>query len=133
MMPLDNLISESKLPNTKKNPFHSFWMGGYECTDKLNAFGNRVDFLNVTGHLKHLEEDYDNIKVFNIHTVREGLRWSQVEYAPNIYDWSTVREMILCGLHKKIQQVWDLCHFGYPDDLTPLHPMPGICEILPVT
>jgi len=22
-----------------------------------------------------------------------------------------------------IQQVWDLCHFGYPDDLSPLHPM----------
>ena len=28
-----------------ENPFASFWMGGYECTDKLNAFGYRVDLL----------------------------------------------------------------------------------------
>src|SRR5687767_11497472 len=24
---------------------------------------------------------------------------------------------------QNIQQVWDICHFGYPDDLTPLHPL----------
>lgn len=106
-----------------ENPFHSFWMGGYECTDKLNLFGKRVDFLNVTGHLRHLEEDYESLKMFKIKTVREGLRWSQVERSPNNYDWSTVHEMILCGIDKQIQQVWDLCHFGYPDDLTPLHPL----------
>ncbi|RRA97354.1 amine oxidase, partial [Larkinella rosea] len=33
------------------NPFRSYWMAGYECTDKLNAWGNRVDFLQITGHL----------------------------------------------------------------------------------
>ena len=30
--------------------------------------------------------------------------------------------MIKAASLYEIQQVWDLCHFGFPDDLTPLHP-----------
>lgn len=105
------------------SPFSTFWMAGYECTDKLNAFGNRVDFLQVTGHLEKIEEDYENLKLFNIKTVREGIQWSQVEKKPYEYDWSSVARMMESSRVKGIQQVWDICHFGYPDDLTPLHPM----------
>jgi hypothetical protein len=105
------------------NPFNTFWMGGYECTDQLNAFGHRVDFLNVTGHLHRLDADYQDLRPFNIGTVREGIRWSKVEKIPYQYDWSTVQTMLEAGKRNGIQQVWDLCHFGYPDDLTPLHPM----------
>ena len=56
------------------NPFKSFWMAGFECTDKLNAFGNRVDFLNITRHLEYINNDYKNLHDFNIVTVREGIR-----------------------------------------------------------
>ena len=105
------------------NPFESFWMAGFECTDKLNAFGNRVDFINETDHLEMLEQDYDLLGTFSMRTVREGLRWSQVEKTPYEYDWTVVKRMIHAGRESGIQQVWDLCHFGYPDDLTPLHPM----------
>lgn len=105
------------------NPFHSFWMAGFECTDKLNAFGNRVDLLNTTGHLQLMDEDYKRLSIFEMGTVREGIRWSQVEKTPYHYDWSTVEKMIRHGMENNIQQVWDICHFGFPDDLTPLHPM----------
>ncbi|MBG9377209.1 amine oxidase [Panacibacter sp. DH6] len=106
-----------------ENPFRSFWMAGFECTDKLNAFGNRVDFLNLTGHLNLLGEDYRMLEQFNIATVREGIRWSQVEKKPYNYDWSAVEKMIIHAKANNIQLVWDICHFGFPDDLTPLHPM----------
>jgi hypothetical protein len=105
------------------NPFNSFWMAGFECTDKLNAFGNRVDFLNLTGHLQLIDQDYKRLRPFNIGTVREGIRWSQVEKKPYHYDWTTVKYMLERGKANGIQQLWDLCHFGFPDDLTPLHPM----------
>jgi hypothetical protein len=105
------------------NPFNTFWMAGFECTDKLNAFGNRVDFLNITGHFELINEDYRRLHDFNIATVREGIQWSKVETSPYVYDWSNVSNMIEAGKQNKIQQVWDLCHFGFPDDLTPLHPM----------
>jgi len=105
------------------NPFQSFWWAGFECTDQLNCFGNRVDFLPLTGHLQLLREDYERLDQFNLHTVREGIRWSQVERTPYQYNWSVVETMLTEGHRQGIQQVWDLCHFGYPDDLTPLHPM----------
>lgn len=110
-------------PVNNKNPFASFWMGGFECTDKLNAFGNRVDFLTLTGHLSMLAEDYRQLALFDIKTVREGIRWSQVEVCPYEYNWTVVGEMMACAKTYGIQQVWDICHFGFPDDLTPLHPM----------
>ncbi|GAB3563286.1 hypothetical protein GCM10027578_06700 [Spirosoma luteolum] len=112
------------LPATHTDsPFQSFWWAGYECTDQLNAFGNRVDFLTLTGHLQLLQQDYEALRPFRIGTVREGIRWSQVEKTAYQYDWSVVETMLAEGHRQGIQQVWDLCHFGYPDDLTPLHPM----------
>ncbi|RYY61694.1 MAG: amine oxidase [Chitinophagaceae bacterium] len=98
-------------------------MAGYECTDKLNAFGNRVDFLKETDHLQQVATDYQLLQSLSIRTVREGLRWSQVERTPYNYDWTEVRILMAAAREAGIQQVWDLCHFGYPDDLTPLHPL----------
>ncbi len=105
------------------NPFSSFWMAGFECTDQLNAFGHRVDILKETGHLELIDQDYQRLKPFNITTVREGIRWTHVETRPYHYDWSTVKTMLEHGKANGIQQLWDICHFGFPDDLTPLHPL----------
>lgn len=106
-----------------RNPFQSFWMAGFECTDQLNCFGNRVDFINITGHLKMIDEDYKMISSMNFKTVREGIRWSVVEKKPFQYDWSDVEKIIVAAKANDIQVLWDICHFGFPDDLTPLHPM----------
>lgn len=104
------------------NPFRSFLMAGFECADLLNRSGERIDFMEITGHLDQLEKDYTLLKDFGILTVREGLRWSQVEVKPYQYDFSVPGFMIKAAADKGIQQVWDLCHFGFPDDLNPFHP-----------
>jgi len=119
----DNLVySESSYPVNSSNLFKSFWMAGYECSDQLNCFGNRVDLLAESRHLENIEEDYQRLLSFDIYTVREGIRWSQVEKTPYQYDFSSVRQMIEAAEKAGIQQIWDICHFGFPDDLTPLHP-----------
>ncbi|MCW3170855.1 hypothetical protein OMO38_20205 [Chryseobacterium sp. 09-1422] len=105
------------------NPFKSFLMGGFECADQQNAFGNRVDLYKTSGHDQYLEADYDQLNELGIKTVREGIRWSAVETKPYQYDWREVDRMISVSQAKGIQVVWDICHFGFPDDLTPLHPM----------
>ncbi|NIJ52812.1 amine oxidase [Dyadobacter arcticus] len=120
LLPKD--ISAFLPPHNIQNPFKSFWMGGFECTDQLNIHGDRVDLSTVTRHLELIEQDYERIKSIGITTVREGIRWSMVEYKPYCYDFSSVRSMILSGQQSGIQQLWDICHFGYPDDLSPLHP-----------
>ena len=104
------------------NPVKSFWMGGFECTDQLNSSGERVNMLNITHHLVKLKEDYELLLSFGIKTVREGICWSQVEKSPYVYDFSTVKMMLKQGRQSGIQQIWDICHFGFPDDLSPLHP-----------
>ena len=115
------------------NPFQSFWMGGFECSDKLNRWGDRIDLINATHHLSRLKSDYQLLLDFGITTVREGICWSQVEKQPYQYDFSTVKAMLDDGNAAGIQQIWDICHFGFPDDLSPLHPQftprfAGICS-----
>jgi hypothetical protein len=104
------------------NPFRSFWMAGFECSDQLNASGERVDLLEMSGHQELVRTDYARILPLGIKTVREGIRWSQVEYRPYQYDFTYVRDLIEAGRDCGVQQIWDLCHFGYPADLSPLHP-----------
>ena len=60
------------------NPFRSFLMGGFECADHQNAFGERVDMIRLTGHDTFLKEDYDRLSTLNIRTVREGIRLSLI-------------------------------------------------------
>lgn len=95
-------------------------MAGYECSDKLNVNRQRVDLATLTDHLNQIDADYKLLNNFKISTVREGIRWSFVEFTPYQYNWSVVEKMIRCGITNKIQQVWDICHFGFPDGLSPL-------------
>ncbi|CAN5320813.1 hypothetical protein BH09BAC1_BH09BAC1_06300 [soil metagenome] len=103
-------------------PFRSFWQGGFECADHLNCFGNRVDMLHITGHDVCVAEDYKALQQLGIFTAREGIRWSHVERVPGQYDWAEVKNRIQVAQELGMQQIWDLCHFGYPDYLSPLHP-----------
>ena len=116
-------MQENSRDSYVKNPFQSFVMAGYECADHLNAFGERVDLIQLTGHDRLISDDYKSIHHHGISTVREGIRWSFVEKTPFVYDWSQVEDIILNAQNIGIQIIWDICHFGFPDDLTPLHPM----------
>jgi beta-glucosidase/6-phospho-beta-glucosidase/beta-galactosidase len=103
--------------------FRSFFMGGYECADHINRSGVRVNLLEETQHISKAYEDYALLSETGIKTVREGIAWSQVEKKPFIYDFSEVRTRIEAAARFGIQVIWDLCHFGYPDDLIPTHPL----------
>ncbi len=123
-----------------QNPFRSFWMAGYECTDQLNAFGNRVDFLQLTGHLQKLSEDYENLSLFGMKTVREGIRWSQVEKQPYRYDWQTVAFMIEAGRKSDSTGMGHLSlwvsrrSYAAASHVCPpvCCPLPRFCSVLPV-
>jgi beta-glucosidase/6-phospho-beta-glucosidase/beta-galactosidase len=104
------------------NPFKTFFIGGYECADLVNKFGDRVDLLQLTGHDTHVLEDYQRLAAMGIKTVREGIRWSYVERSPGIYDFSEVKNRLEAAQETGIQQCWDICHFGFPDGLFPTHP-----------
>lgn len=113
--------------------FNSFFIGGYECADIINNRGNRIDLLRETFHEVRVEEDYALLAAAGITTVREGIRWSVVEKGPQQYDFSEVAARIAAAQKWGIQQLWDICHFGYPDGLMPGHPQfadrfAGVCR-----
>ncbi len=97
-------------------------MAGYDCADLVNRSGDRIDLLSATGHEERAAEDYNHLVGTGIKTVREGIRWSVVEKKPFEYDFSEVLNRINAARETGVQQLWDLCHFGYPDDLFPTHP-----------
>jgi beta-glucosidase/6-phospho-beta-glucosidase/beta-galactosidase len=103
--------------------FPSFILGGFECADHINRSGIRVDLLRDTGHDVRADEDYANLAAMGIRSVREGIRWGFVERRPFEYDFTEVLNRIRAGLRHGIVQCWDICHFGYPDDLSPCHPL----------
>jgi beta-glucosidase/6-phospho-beta-glucosidase/beta-galactosidase len=112
-------------------------MGGYECADHINRRGERVNLLAETQHDQRVHSDYELLKETGIRTVREGICWSRIEKEPYVYDFREVGERIRAAEEHGIQQVWDLCHFGYPDDLMPTHPkfadrFAALCEMFAV-
>ncbi|MBS1618203.1 MAG: beta-galactosidase [Bacteroidetes bacterium] len=115
------------------NQFRSYLMGGYECADHINRSGVRVNLLFETAHHSRVEEDYTLLAETPIRTVREGICWSYVEPVPGRYDFTEVGRRIAAAKAYGIQQVWDICHFGYPDGLIPTHPcfaarFAAVCE-----
>ncbi|WP_293896318.1 hypothetical protein [Flavobacterium sp.] len=102
--------------------FNTFFMGGYECADQINRSGERINLLKETQHDVRVTEDYEAIAAIGIKTVREGICWSNVEKNPYNYDFSEVQNRIAVADNLGIQQIWDLIHFGYPDDIYPTHP-----------
>jgi beta-glucosidase/6-phospho-beta-glucosidase/beta-galactosidase len=109
-------------------------MGGYECADHINRNGERVNLLAETQHDARARSDYALLQYTGIRTVREGICWSRVEKEPYVYDFREVGNRIRAAQETGIQQLWDLCHFGYPDDLVPTHPkfahrFAALCEM----
>jgi hypothetical protein len=49
--------------------------------------------------------------------VRDGLRWPLIETIPGVYDWSSFLPMLRAAKETGTQVIWDLCHWGWPDDI----------------
>ncbi|WP_426149407.1 beta-glucosidase [Pseudomonas sp. DC3000-4b1] len=95
----------------------SFVMGGFECSSCRRADGRRLDLLASTGHARHAEADYLALRAEGIATVRDGLRWHLIEQRPGVYDWSSFDLLLDAAERTGTQVIWDICHYGYPDDL----------------
>jgi hypothetical protein len=54
--------------------------------------------------------------------VREGFRWHLVERRAGRYDFASVRPLVRAAAATGTQVIWDLLHFGWPDDVDPFGP-----------
>lgn len=97
--------------------FESFLMGGFECATHRRHDGLRLDVLAHTRHDRYAQQDYNLLRQAGIRTVRDGLRWHLVERAEGVYDWSSFLPMLEASIATGTQVIWDLCHWGVPDDI----------------
>src|SRR5215471_20207320 len=96
--------------------FESFFLGGFECSTHRLATGKRLDEIAFTQHDRFARQDYERLIGQGIRTAREGLRWHLVEQRQGQYDWSSLLPMLRTAQSLGIQVIWDIFHYGWPDD-----------------
>jgi len=99
--------------------FPTFFMAGFECSTFVWKDGERKDYVEATGHDRHLAADYAAAMDLGIGIVREAIRWPMVDKGNGKYDWSGVRAVQDAATACKITPIWDMCHYGLPDDCDP--------------
>lgn len=97
--------------------FKSFLQGGFECSTHRRRDGHRLDLIASTRHDAFALEDYRAMADFEILTVRDGARWHVIEAQSGRYDFSSVLPMVRAARIVGTQVIWDLHHFGWPDDI----------------
>jgi hypothetical protein len=85
--------------------------------------GKRLDLLRATRHDEFAELDYRRVRELGLHSVRDGIRWHLIETAPYQYDFSSVLPMVAAARRAGVQVIWDIFHYGWPDDLDIFKPV----------
>ncbi len=101
---------------TSSKIFQSFWMGGFECSSHRNSAGIRLDMIQALQHDCCCAEDYRRLRELGILSARDGLRWHRIDHGGS-YDWSSWIPMLEAARKEDVQVIWDLFHYGWPDDL----------------
>jgi len=96
--------------------FRSFFLGGFECSTHRTTEGQRLDVIAATQHDVQARQDYELCRQEGILAVRESARWPILDRAGTI-DLEYVRRLARHARAAGIGQVWDLMHYGYPDDV----------------
>jgi beta-glucosidase/6-phospho-beta-glucosidase/beta-galactosidase len=99
------------------SPFRSFFMGGFECSTHRLRSGRRLDVIAATAHDRFALQDYRRLAAAGMLTIRDGLRWHLIEPTPGVYDFSTVVPMLRAAREAGVEVIWDVLHYGWPDDL----------------
>jgi beta-glucosidase/6-phospho-beta-glucosidase/beta-galactosidase len=97
-------------------------MAGFECSSHRRQDGRRLDLIEATAHDRHVEADYAAVRRHGMATVRDGLRWHLVEQQPGRYAWDSFLPMLEAAERRGMQVIWDLCHYGWPDDIDIFRP-----------
>ena len=102
--------------------FPTFFLSGFECSTFLWRDKGRRDLSQETQHTSHADADYRLLHELGIAVAREGIPWPQVDRGARRYDFACIDPLIAAMNAAQILPIWDLCHYGYPDDADPWHP-----------
>ena len=95
----------------------SFFLGGFECSTHRRADGRRLDLVAGTGHDRHAAADYHRLRDRGLLAARDGARWHLIEPSPGRFDFASLVPVARAARGAGVVVVWDLFHYGWPDDL----------------
>ncbi len=98
--------------------FPTFFISGFECSTFLWKDRKRRNLVAETQHDRFAMQDYELLAHLGIAVSREAIPWPLVDQQ-GVYDFSPIDAMISAMKRQRIVPIWDLCHYGYPDDLDP--------------
>ena len=102
---------------SRQSLFRSFFLGGFECSTHRLPGGKRLDLVASTSHDALAASDYRLLQRYGMRTARDGVRWHLIEATPGKYDFSSLIPMLRAARDTGMQVIWDLWHYGWPDDL----------------
>jgi beta-glucosidase/6-phospho-beta-glucosidase/beta-galactosidase len=108
----------SNIMSKRPGIFPTFFISGFECSTFLWKDKKRRNLVSEIQHDKQVYDDYAILWSLGIAVSREGVPWPLVDRGGS-YDFSCLDPMIHAMKAHKIVPIWDLCHYGYPDDLDP--------------
>jgi beta-glucosidase/6-phospho-beta-glucosidase/beta-galactosidase len=104
---------------SREGIFPTFFLSGFECSTFIWKDQGRRDLCAETQHLSHADEDYRMLRSLGIAVAREGIPWPMVDKGGGNYDFTCIDPFLQAQRRYGIQPIWDLCHYGYPDDVDP--------------
>lgn len=113
---IDTVLAERQ-PAPPPATFASFVLGGWEASSHRLRNGRRLDLIDAIGHDAHAAQDYRQLADLGIRACRDGVRWHRIETAPGRYDFASLTPMMRAARDTGTQVIWDLLHYGWPDDL----------------
>lgn len=72
-------------------------------------------------HDRQAGRDYALLQGVGIRAARDGIRWHLIDRGGQ-YDFSSFTPMLEAAMEHGIQVIWDVCHYGWPDDVELLSP-----------
>jgi len=97
--------------------FRSFFLGGFECATGYNVHNRWIDKIAATQHDRFAREDYARLGQCGIRAAREAVRWPVVNPEAGKYHFSSLDPMLEAAHEHKIELIFDLFHYGYPNDV----------------
>lgn len=117
----EGVLPRSVSMTASQSIFPTFFLSGFECSSFLWKDRGRRDLIAETGHDRHVFDDYAFLRSVGIGVAREGAPWPLIDRGGR-YDLSRLDPYIEALNRHRIQPIWDLCHYGYPDDVDPFSP-----------
>src|SRR5438067_3691926 len=96
--------------------FRSFFIAGFESATGFNMHHQWIDQIAATQHDRFYSADYGLLRTVGIRAARDAIRWPVVDHQGN-YDFSSVRPMLQASRQHRVEVIYDLFHYGYPQDV----------------